>query len=316
MAARDASICALRLAPPAVIHVDDRALRSCQGETVVVSPEGRALEGLGEEVVGELGLPEQQLHLPGDLERLVAPSAEGGLQLEGEPRVRPRVLGAVRAHRGAQHRATRLERRRIVGRHPGERGALDRGRPPHRLLGTAGHERDPSGDDRQRRVLQDRRRPERVDPALNRLQLTGGEGRQREAGPPAPGTGSRSCVASRCSMARPGAPLASYQSAARTCSASAASGSTRANSPSRNSRNRGWYRYHWRRRSSGMRKTFDSSRSRSRAARRWSPAAARRRAAPRSGRGSPCGAGRPAPRARSRRAIPGRGSRRRSGRPR
>ena len=83
---------------------------------------------------------------------------------------------------------------------------------------------------------------------------------------------SRSVVLSRYSRAIAGEPAASYRSAACNCSFMMSSGSTRRNSPSKNSRNNEWYRYHSRRRSSGTRNRFDASRRRNRS---WDPGSPR-----------------------------------------
>ena len=109
-----------------------------------------------------------------------------------------------------------------------------------RLGGLPGQHRDPAGQHGQRRVVLDRGVAERREPPLHGRHVPGLVGRQGQLRSPAGRIGRRSVVFNRCSTAIAGDPLDSYQSAARRCSFSMTSGSTRRSSPSRNSRNSAW----------------------------------------------------------------------------
>ena len=124
-----------------------------------------------------------------------------------------------------------LERRGTVHRLEVEGRGVHESRPPLRLEVSPGQRREPPGEDRERRVaprIAERPRSPATVPrsAAGRLGRSAGA-----AARPAWTHRSRSDVFIKCSRASDGDPLDSYQSAARRCSCSMISGSTRRSSP-------------------------------------------------------------------------------------
>ena len=142
-------------------------------------------------------------------------------------------------------------------------GAVDDGRPALGLAGLPGEHGDPAGEDGERRVGHDAGVAERREPALHRRHLADAVDREHQLRQEL----RRSGRVPRCSSgARAPFPVTRWPRTSRRlgrCSLGTISGSTRRSSPSRNSRNKAWNRYHSRCRSSGMRNRLVASRRRS-----------------------------------------------------
>ena len=109
-------------------------------------------DGLAEDVVRRLEVPEQQVGGALQPERVGVPLAVGAGLVHGERGVREHAPRSVGAHDGAKERPLRLERTGPVGEDTRVHRSVGDGRHPERIRRPARLQVDPSGEDGDGRV--------------------------------------------------------------------------------------------------------------------------------------------------------------------